>query len=237
MKWFNNSEMSGEISEMGIETMAGKLPFNEKLTDAEKELLFRSTFKRNFEKNAGINAFSDACFGMIYVVSGSIRVYITSDEGREITLFHIDDGNCCILSASCVIENIGLDVQLMAEKDTEILAIHSGTVRRLMDENIEFRCFVYELSMKRLTSVISVINEILFEHFDVRLARTLIVLYEKNGKKDIKMTQESLAQEVNSAREVVARMLKAFAADGWIELGRGSIIIKDIEALRRLAER
>ena len=212
-----------------------KLPFNDKLKDAEKELLFNNAFKRNYKKNTEINAFSDACLGMIYVISGSIRVYIISDEGREVTLFHIDDGNCCILSASCVIADIGLDVQLVAERDTEILAIHAGTVSQLMESNVEFKCFVYELSMNRLTSVVRVIKEILFEHFDVRLARILLALYERNGEKDIKMTQEALAQEVNSAREVVARMLKVFAAEGWIELNRGSIVLKDMGALQELA--
>lgn len=220
---------------MDLETNMKNLPFHDILTDAEKELLSKSIFRRTYEKNAGINAFSDACLGMIYVISGSIRVYIMSDEGREVTLFHIDDGNCCILSASCVIADMGLDVQLVAERDTEILAIHAGTVSRLMERNAKFKCFVYELSINRLTSVIRVIKEILFEHFDVRLARVLLALYERNGKKDIKMTQETLAQEVNSAREVVARMLKVFAAEGWIELKRGSIVLKDMEALRELA--
>lgn len=220
---------------MDFEISVQKLPCNDKLTDAEKELLSKSVFKRKYEKNAGINALSDACLGMIYVLSGSIRVYIMSDEGREVTLFHIDDGNSCILSASCVIADIGLDVQLVAERDTEILAIHAGAVSQLMERNVEFKCFVYELSINRLTSVIRVIKEILFEHFDVRLARVLLALYERNGKKDIKMTQETLAQEVNSAREVVARMLKVFVAEGWIELKRGSIVLKDMEALRELA--
>lgn len=214
-----------------------KLPFNDKLTDEEKELLFKSVAKRNYERNEGINAISDACLGMIYVISGSIRVYIVSDEGREVTLFHIDEGNCCILSASCVIADVGLDVQLAAEKDTEILAIPAGTINQLSDCNIEFRCFVYEMSLNRLTSVIRVINEILFEHFDVRLARVLLKLYKKNGKENIKITQESLAQEVNSAREVVARMLKVFVDEEWIELKRGCIVIKDIKALRKLAEK
>lgn len=222
---------------MDIKENMEKLPFINKLSGTEKEFIFQSAAQRSFEKEAGINAFADACLGMIYVVKGSIRVYIISEEGREITLFHIEAGNCCILSASCVMDDIGLDVQLMTETETEILTIHAGAVDRLMNQNIEFKCFVYELSTNRLASVVRVINEILFDHFDVRLARVLIGFYKKNGKKNIKITQESLAQEVNSAREVVARMLKTFAKEGWIELKRGNILLKDIEALTELAER
>ena len=213
-----------------------KLPFIDKLTDAEKQLIFQGSSIRNYERNSGINAFSDACLGMIYVIEGSIRVYITSEDGREITLFHINAGNCCILSASCVINDIGLDVQLIAGEDTQILAIHAGIVKKLMDSNVEFRCSVYELSTNRLSSVVRSIKEILFDHFDVRLARVLLALYENNGKKNIKITQEMLAQEVNSAREVVARMLKTFATRGWLEMNRGCIVLKDIEALTELSK-
>ena len=64
-----------------------------------------------------------------------------------------------------------------------------------------------------------------------------IALYEKNGKKNIKITQELLAQEVNSAREVVTRMLKTFAMKGWLEVNRGCIVLKDIEALTELSNK
>ena len=88
-----------------------------------------------------------------------------------------------------------------------------------------------------LRDVLRSIKEILFDHFDVRLARVLLALYEKNGKKNIKITQELLAQEVNSAREVVTRMLKTFAMKGWLEVNRGCIVLKDIEALTELSNK
>lgn len=214
-----------------------KLPFIDKLTDAEKQLVYQCSSIRDYAKNSGINAFSKACLGMIYVIKGSIRVYIISEDGREITLFHINADNCCILSASCVINDIGFDVQLMAGEDTQLLAINAGAVKKLMDCNIEFRCYAYELSTNRLSAVVRSIKEILFDHFDVRLARVLLALYEKNGKKNIKITQELLAQEVNSAREVVTRMLKTFAMKGWLEVNRGCIVLKDIEALTELSNK
>ena len=214
-----------------------KLPFIDKLTDAEKQLVYQCSSIRDYAKNSGINAFSEACLGMIYVIKGSIRVYIISEDGREITLFHINADNCCILSASCVINDIGFDVQLMAGEDTQLLAINAGAVKKLMDCNIEFRCYAYELSTNRLSAVVRSIKEILFDHFDVRLARVLLALYEKNGKKNIKITQELLAQEVNSAREVVTRMLKTFAMKGWLEVNRGCIVLKDIEALTELSNK
>ena len=79
-------------------------------------------------------------------------------------------------------------------------------------------------------------QQILFAHFDERMARFLLSRYEKTGDSTIRMTQEAMAQEVNSAREVVARMLRQFESDGLIELNRGIVILKNIELLKNIAE-
>lgn len=213
-----------------------KLPYWDDLSEKEKDLVAQRAVKVGFEKGEFIDGFNDACLGMIYVAKGSVRVFITSKEGREVTLFHIAEGDSCILSASCVIGEISLDVQLTAEDDTEILAVPAGTFRSLMDSNIYVKCFAYELSTERFSTVVWVMQQILFDRFDERLARLLIGIYEKTGDEKIKMTQEDMAKEVNSAREVVARMLRQFADDGWVEINRGQITLIDVDALKDLFE-
>lgn len=221
---------------MNIEDDVKKLSYWDSLSEEEKAVLMRGTTGRSYQKNEYIHGFSDACLGMVYVCKGSIRVYTTSEEGREVTLFHISEGECCIMSASCVITGISLDVQLLAEEETEIMAVHSGTVQKLMDSNIYVKCFAYELAVKRFSSVVWVMQEILFARFDVRMARFLLSVYEKTGKLNIQMTQEAIAIEVNSAREVVARMLKQFASDNLIELKRGTIVLKNIDGLKKIID-
>lgn len=221
---------------MNIEDDVKKLSYWDSLSEEEKTVLMRGTTGRSYQKNEYIHGFSDACLGMVYVCRGSIRVYTTSEEGREVTLFHISEGECCIMSASCVITGISLDVQLLAEEETEIMAVHSGTIQKLMDSNIYVKCFAYELAVKRFSSVVWVMQEILFARFDVRMARFLLSVYEKTGQMNIQMTQEAIAIEVNSAREVVARMLKQFASDNLIELKRGAIVLKNIDGLKKIID-
>ena len=96
------------------------------------------------------------------------------------------------------------------------------------------KSFAYELTAKRLSSVVWVLEQILFSHFDSRMAQFLISVYERTGSKIIKMTQEAIAREVNSAREVVARMLKQFENDGIISIGRGTITIRDLNTLEKI---
>lgn len=215
---------------MDTNKLIQKIPFYSQLSISEKQILLSGFTIRTYIKSEYILDFADACLGMIYVVKGSIRVYITSEEGREITLFHITKGNSCIFSASCAIPYISLNVQLVAAEDTEILVIHSMTLKNIMNTNIYVKCFVYELSSQKLSNVIFVMQEMLFSKFDKRLARLLISTFEKTDSYQIKMTQETMAQEVNSAREVVARMLKIFSNEGYIEMNRGKVILKDITA-------
>lgn len=221
---------------MEREAICTKLPFWSKLSEKEKGAARCGLTQHSYEKGVYILGFSDACLGMVYIRKGSIRVYITSEEGREVTLFHISEGECCVFSSACAIGGIILDVQMIAESEVELSAVHAGTVAKLMESNIHFKCFIYELAAARYSTVVWVMQQILFAHFDERMARFLLSVYEKTGDKTIRMTQEAMAQEVNSAREVVARMLRQFAFDGWIELKRGAVVLKDMDALKNLAE-
>lgn len=221
---------------MEAQSVLRKLPFWNTLSEEEKAAAARGFSQRTYEKGSYILGFSDACLGMVYLRKGSVRVFITSEAGREVTLFHISQGEFCVFSSACAISGIALDVQMVAESETELSAVHAGTVAKLMDSNIYFKCFVYELSTARYSAALWAMQEILFSHFDARLARLLLSVYEKTGSKTIRMTQEAMAQEVNSAREVVARMLRQFADDGWIVLKRGAVELKNTEALKNILE-
>ena len=223
------------VKNMDNQDILSKLSFWNDLTDNEKETASRGSVIKTYDNGTFIYGFTDACLGFVYVKQGSIRVYITSDEGREITLFHITKDDTCILSSACALSGVSLDVQMVAESDTELLAVGAGTFEKLTQSNIYVKSFAYELTAKRLSSVVWILEQILFAHFDARMAQFLISVYEHTGSNIIRMTQEAIAREVNSAREVVARMLKQFENDGIISVGRGSITIKDLNALEQIA--
>lgn len=219
---------------MEIASILMELPFWDHLSEQERTFSQCGTTHHHYKKGEDIFDYSDSCMGMVYIQMGSIRIYITSKDGREVTLFHLSAGDCCVFSSACVIGGITLDVQMVAESEVALLAIHAGTVSQLMVSNIYFKCFAYELSVNRYSTVVWVMQQILFSHFDERMARFLISVYEKTGDKTIRMTQEAMAQEVNSAREVVARMLRQFESDGLIELNRGMVVLKNIESLKNI---
>ncbi len=212
------------------------LPFWDNLTKDEKDLCEMSALIHHYD--AGSYMSSDCgsrrCLGMLRVISGEIRVFILSEEGREITLFRLNAGDNCVLSAACVLSQITFEPQLYVTKDAELLVIPSGIYGKLMETNLNVRCFSYELATERFSTVMWVLQQILFFGFDKRLAEFLLSEYGRTKSTEIHMTQEEIAVATNSAREVVARMIKQFVSDGLIESRRGVIILKDIPGLRAI---
>lgn len=219
-----------------IDELLKSLSFYNKLNNDEIEALKKSLFCRKYDKNQFLRSHGDECLGYIKVISGSIRVYMLSDEGREITLFRLFEGDECILSASCVIEQIDFDIQLTSEEKTEIFIINSGIFEKLTEKNIYVKCYMYESLAGSFSKVMNVMQNILFLGLDKRLAKYLVSECERTGKNVLKTTHEQVAKELGSAREVVARKLKQFSENNIVEVKRGLIAVNDIKALRDISD-
>lgn len=217
-----------------MESVLERLPFWKLLTDSEKELVRQNAVIRLYKKGTRVYSSERECLGMLFVMQGEMRTYLLSEEGREVTLFRIYPNDLCVLSASCVISQISFDTQMSAQKDTEALIIPPNIVLLLKEKNLSVRCFLYELATKRFSDVMWAMQQILFKRLDQRLALFLMQESQRLGTDTIHMTHEQIAQQISSAREAVARMLKQFSEDGLVELKRGAIRLLDQKGLKAL---
>ena len=128
------------------------------------------------------------------------------------------------MTASCVIKKLRFDTLVEAYEDTLLYVIPSSVLLKL-NKNIYVKASVYELLTERFSDVVSVMEDLLFKKFDDRLWDYLMDLCDKSGSNVLTITQDEIASEINSAREVVTRTLKKFADRGLIEVKRGKIII------------
>ena len=218
-----------------IEYYLKNLPFWDKLSKEEKESVTLNSSIVKYDKNEFIHSCNGECLGLIYVVSGQVRVSMFSEEGREITLFRIFENDMCILAASCVISQITFDVAMSAEEETHVLIVNSRTILELIKHNIYAECCFYQLATEKFSEVMWSMQQLLFMGFDKRLAIFLYEEYNRTKKASIEMTHEQIAKNIGSAREVVSRMLKRFSQDCIVELKRGSIEIKNAASLKKLA--
>jgi CRP/FNR family transcriptional regulator len=174
---------------------------------------------------------NEGCGRIGFIVSGSIRVFKEHDSGKSITLYRIGPGDTCILSMSCALSNPIHQASAIVEEDATVLTISTEDFRSLMDSSNEARDYVFSMFATRLTDVMILLEEIVFRRMDERLAGILIDHAARHHTLTINATHEKLAEEAGTAREVVTRILRDFAARGWVELQRGSITITDRKGL------
>ena len=210
-------------------------PFWNELNADEKDLYSRGTRYREFSAGDLIHQPDIKCEGMIYILSGVLRVYMLSDDGREITLFRQYAGEHCVLSASCVIDAISFELFIEAETDATMYINDAPVLRKVAESNPYLNIFCQELALENFSDIMWTLQQVLFFSIDRRLAGFLLKESDNNGSSVVKATHEQIATSIGSAREVVSRMLKRFADDGYIVLSRGAVEIIDRESLEDIA--
>ncbi|MGD1884388.1 MAG: Crp/Fnr family transcriptional regulator [Paracoccaceae bacterium] len=164
----------------------------------------------------------------LIVESGSVRVEQTNSAGRTVVLYRVEAGESCVLTTTCLLSGVPYSGYGYAEGIVSAVAISADRFRKLLGSDPRFRELVFRGFASRVGELTNVIDELLEHRTDLRLARWLA----NRKSSDLQMTQQELAQELGTAREVVSRSLKAFETKGWIQLGRGTIKILDASALR-----
>ncbi len=172
------------------------------------------------------------CQNYVLVVDGRIRVHLIAENGRDVLLYRVTPGDSCILTTSCLLGKKSYPAEGVTEQPVTAFVIDQTSFQQALNQSDFFRGFVFENFSHRLSSVISRMEEVVFEAVERRLARLL--LDHPQGRLD--KTHQALASELGSAREVISRHLKRFERYGWITLHRGAIEINDAQALQRLTE-
>jgi CRP/FNR family transcriptional regulator len=204
------------------------------MSDDDKETFMRSSQRITFEKGRNIHDGND-CTGVILIKSGSLRLYLLSEDGKEITLYRLFPGDMCMLSASCVLDDITFDVFVDSEEESECIVVGGCAYEALSRKMPEAKIFALQTAVSRFSDVMWVMQQILFMSMDKRLAIFLLDEAAKNGSDTIKLTHEQIAKYMGSAREVVSRMLKYFVSEGIITASRSEgIRILDKSKLRDL---
>ena len=208
-------------------------PFWDKVSRADRQSICSSSSMVTYQKGTNIHDGND-CAGVFLVQEGCLRMYIMSDEGKDITLYRLHSGDMCMLSASCVIQAITFDVLVDAEEDSRCCVISGPAFAAVTEHNPDVKIFTLEKAVSRFSDVMWVMQQILFMSMDKRLAIFLSDESARTGSDVISLTHEQIARYMGSAREVVSRMLKYFSAEGIVEVSRKGVKIIDKTRLRKL---
>ncbi len=216
-------------------TLAEYFPIWEKLSPSQKERLTSMARTTVVKKGTFLQDGSKECLGLLLVQSGQLRAYISSDEGREITIYRLFERDMCLFSASCMMRSIQFDITIEAEKDTEFYLIPTEVYKEVMEESAPLSNFTNEIMATRFSEVMWLMEQVMWKSFDKRLAGFLLEEAAIEENSSLKLTHEAIGNHMGNPREVVTRMLKYFQNEGMVKLSRGSIEITDIDKLQKIS--
>ena len=211
-------------------------PVWDKLTQAQQQDILRSVSSREFKKGTIIYDGTTGCTGFIVVESGQLRAFITSEDGREISIYRLFERDICLMSASCILNSIQFDISIEAERDSRMWVIPPELFQRIMKESAPLANYTNEVMQQRLSDVMWLIEQILWKRLDKRIAAFPIEESTLDDSTTLTTTHEQIARHLGTAREVVTRMLRTFQSEGMVKLSRGSIELTDEKRLAALAE-
>lgn len=170
---------------------------------------------------------------LLLLLDGTVRVQRLSETGREVFLYRVHAGESCVLSTACMLAFEDHSAEGVAETDVTAAAIPRDTFDALCAQSRGFREFVFQAFSRRITDLFSLIDDIVFQRMDVRLAARLLELADDQDM--VRATHQVLGTELGTAREVISRTLSEFQRRGWIEQERGRLRLVQKPGLERLA--
>lgn len=217
--------------------LARLMPFWRKLdSDSRANLAARARTAR-YTAGELVQGGGSTCANVLFVTEGRLRAYMVSEAGKEVTLFWVEAGECCVLAASCILPMITFDIALSAATDSSLIAVDASYFGTLAQTDVNVEAFTYRQALMRFSDCVWVMQQVLFMSMDERLAVFLLDEAARTGSATLELTHDQIARHMGSAREVVTRMLRYFAREGIVALSRGRVEIRDRARLRELTAR
>ncbi len=159
------------------------------------------------------------------VISGSIKVIRTEEDGREILLYYLTPGESCISSILSGLTQDTSKVKVIVEEDAEILMISLQQAKDWLKKYPEWTDFIFSLYQRRFEDLLEVVNSVAFQKVDARILHLLNQKSQLYKSKELAVTHQQLADELGITREAVSRVLKQIETDGKIKLSRNKITL------------
>ena len=210
-----------------IEELLKNMSFWSRLQEEEQTILLQNAKILDYKAGDAVYSGGTQCLGMMLVLQGTLRTYLLSDEGKEITIYRLRQGDVCVLAASCILSAITFDVEMEAQTDASLLLLPAWVLSKLQDENVYVENYIYKEAAKRFSDVVEALQQMMFLSLTQRVASFLLDESAKQNTSSIIMTHEEIAKTIGSAREAVSRILKQLVKGGYISLNRGEIKIEE----------
>ncbi|MCU0395588.1 MAG: Crp/Fnr family transcriptional regulator [Chitinophagaceae bacterium] len=162
------------------------------------------------------------------VLSGLIKVYREDDDGNEFFMYHLQPGDGCALSMTCMVGQERSTIAAKTVQDSEVIMIPLDKMDAWMSQYKSWYHFVVKTYRNRFEELLQTLDNVAFRNMDERLEFYLKRQQKTLDSRIIPVTHQEIAQDLNSSREVISRLLKKLAERGKVRLHRYHIEIMDL---------
>ena len=187
------------------------------------ELIEKEAVQRTFYAGDIIMRTGQYIKSTVLVLEGRIKIYRESQEGGEFLMYYLEPGQACAVSMICALQSQTSEIMAQAEEDTELLMIPIQLMDDLMNKYKSWYQFVIQTYRGRFDELLSVVDNIAFRNMDERLEFYLKRHAGDSTKKIIELSHQQIADDLNSSREVISRLLKKMEQRKLVKLHRNMI--------------
>lgn len=193
---------------------------------------FSTSLNNDIEQNASIQTFAEGTILMrsgqyikhtVLVTKGKIKIYRDGEEEGEFFMYYLQPGQACAISMICATKSEKSQITAKVVEEAELIMVPLALMDKWMMEHRSWYEFVVDTYRNRFEEVLVVIDSIAFRAMDERLAFYLKKQTDSCGCSDIKISHQEIANDLNTSREVISRLLKKMEQRGLIQLHRSHI--------------
>ena len=187
------------------------------------EIIEKEAVQRSFNAGDIIMRTGQYIKSTALVLEGRIKIYRENQDGGEFLMYYLEPGQACAVSMICAMQSETSEIMAKAEEDTEVLMIPVQLMDDLMNKFKSWYQFVIQTYRSRFDELLSVVDNIAFHNMDERLEFYLKRYADKTGKKIMEVSHQQIADDLNSSREVISRLLKKMEQRNLVKLHRNMI--------------
>ncbi|WP_024576649.1 MULTISPECIES: Crp/Fnr family transcriptional regulator [unclassified Afipia] len=194
--------------------------------------------KRTFKRGATIFAKGDRGQSLFFIISGTVKIGVSSADGRGAIFNMVDAGE--MFGEIAVLDGLARTADAIANADCELFVIDRRDFLALLASQPVLATKVIELLCVRLRWISEHVEQVIFPDLSGRLAKALIRLIDRPGAaldRKITITQQEIGEMLGMSRESVNKQLHEWADRKLVRLQRGSITVIDVDSLKGMAER
>ncbi|GAL68461.1 transcriptional regulator [Jejuia pallidilutea] len=159
------------------------------------------------------------------LLTGDIKIIREDSDGNELLIYFLEAGDTCTMSLTCCLGTTKSKIRAVAEKDSTLVMIPVENMQKWFHNNESWRNFILQSYQIRFDEMLEAIDSLAFMKMDERLYKYLKNMAMVDGTKTISIKHQDIAEDLNTSRVVVSRLLKKLENENKIELGRNKIVM------------